>query len=89
MSFISHRCTCGHPDIYHSNNLHGPCSMHLCLCQGGRERGPSEVLPTKNNGLPVEQVAKPGTKPAGYTGITLCSCTSCVALYEELTGAPA
>jgi hypothetical protein len=84
MSFIVHRCECGHTDIAHDNG--GNRCQHRCPCTRLR-KGDIELLPTKNNGVPVETVAKPGTKPPGYTGATLCGCNGYQGLYRELTGA--
>lgn len=85
MSFIVHRCiTCDHIDIAHDNNG-GQCQMS-CRCPR-LQAGDIELLPTKNNGQPVETIAKPGTSPSGYAGAKLCGCEGCVALYTELVGA--
>jgi hypothetical protein len=87
MSFLIHRCACGHPDIFHGGKREGSCEMKGCRCIGGRDMSAPEVLPTRNNGRPVETLVEPGTRPPGYTGLQLCPCAACVSLYRELTGA--
>jgi hypothetical protein len=84
MSFICHRCECGHIDLFHGRDSAAGCEMQD-RCQRG-DYGPPELLRTFNDGRLVEKIAKPGSRPIGYLGTPLCDCEPCVALYRELTG---
>lgn len=84
MSFIVHRCSCGHPDIFHGPKRGGSCEADDGCRQA--DDGPSELIPTFNDGRPVETVAEPGSRPNGYLSTSLCDCGQCVALYRQLTG---
>lgn len=76
MSIIIHRCSCGHPDIFHVNgNCHSGCDTRI------HELGAPEVIPTFVDGRHVEHVHKPGSKGAGYS---LCGCTDCLSLWETV-----
>src|SRR5688500_18212517 len=70
MSFLIHRCACGHIDLFHGSSRGGPCEMKTCRCQS-IDQGESWVLPTWNNGQLVESIAEPGSKPPAYTGLQL------------------
>lgn len=80
---IIHRCSCGHPDIYHQHPREvgtGHCSYGACVLRV-HELGTPEVLPTFVDGKLNEFVHEPGTMDAGYN---LCGCEDCRALYAEV-----
>lgn len=83
---IVHRCSCGHPDIYHrGSDPNGDCSYGTCQATR-HEFGPPEVIPTFADGKVNEYLFAPGDAESGYK---LCACEECGALYErENTGAP-
>lgn len=83
MSYIGHRCICGHPGIYHDGGRR--CQMRGCPC--AQERGSSpEVRPTFGlDGQPVERIIQPGGEIS--KGLRVCTCAGCKALYKKLTAA--
>jgi hypothetical protein len=84
VSVIIHRCSCGHPDIYHQHpqtvGNGGRCCNGEC---GARqhELGMPEVLPTFVDGVLNEYVHPPGGM---FAGCQLCDCPECRALYAEV-----
>jgi hypothetical protein len=72
---IVHRCSCGHPDIYHRGNT---CSSGWCRART-HELGLPEVIPTFVDGRLNEYVHKPGGDTSGFA---LCGCGDCLALYD-------
>lgn len=71
---IVHRCSCGHPDIFHRGQV---CSSGWCRART-HELGLPEVIPTFVDGQLVEHLHKPGGATSGYK---VCGCTDCEALY--------
>lgn len=84
MSIIVHRCSCGHPDIYHQHpqtvDKGGLCSYGACRARS-HELGAPEVIPTFVDGVLSEFVHEPGGKGSGFS---LCGCGDCKALYAEV-----
>lgn len=85
MSYIGHRCICGHADIVHNRHPKQPADTHCeitrCPCAAQRGSKP-ELLPTYGiDGQPIEQITQPGEKILG--SITTCTCAGCKALYRE------
>lgn len=81
MSIIVHRCSCGHPDIYHQHRDNpgaGHCSYGTCVLRT-HEYGAPEVIPTFVDGKVNDYLFEPGDTASGYN---LCSCEDCRALYE-------
>lgn len=81
---IIHRCSCGHPDVYHKHaqvvDKGGSCSYGACHARG-HELGMPELLPTWVDGRLNEYVYRPGDASSGYS---LCDCEDCMALYREV-----
>lgn len=87
MSYIGHRCGCGHPDIYHYQSAGSTrCENGGCGCRQLRPSGKPEVKPTFGlDGQPVERVMQPGETLAPQ--VKTHSCPDCKALYKKLTAA--
>lgn len=84
VSIIIHRCSCGHPDIYHQHprvvDNGGYCSYGSCSARQ-HELGAPELLPTFVDGVLNEYVYAPGSKGSGFS---LCDCGDCVTLYGQV-----
>lgn len=86
---LIHRCTCGHPDIYHHRGL--LCSHGTCPQKCGRfdsVSGEPELIPTFlwRNGRTEqnEQLLAPGSAygpPA--QPVRLCNCARCQEIYAN------
>ncbi|KDN86720.1 hypothetical protein [Kitasatospora cheerisanensis] len=94
MSYIGHRCACGHLDVHHRADSAG---REHCEAVGGvrcgkgcREISASILVPTFDlKGRQVPTVTGPGQqigKGAGYSR-PACACDNCRALHAELTAA--
>lgn len=93
MAAIVHRCTCGHPDTFHSS-ISSECTTAACPCPG-LDPGPPEVIPTwRSDGTPTgptvpdAEVIPPGTVDGNGVG-RLCACDACQALYRATVSAHA
>lgn len=81
---IVHRCSCGHPDIFHR---HPEAITNQTMCSNGscpantHELGMPELIPTFVDGQVNEFVHKPGSSTSG---LKLCDCADCRALYAEV-----
>lgn len=84
MSVIIHRCSCGHPDIYHQHpqlvDKGGHCSYGTCTARE-HALGAPEVIPTFVDGVLNEYVHAPGSKSSGFS---LCDCEDCRRLYAQV-----
>jgi hypothetical protein len=74
---IVHRCSCGHPDIYHTR---GVCSSGWCKARN-HELGLPEIIPTFVDGQLNKYLHKPGDAGSKTSGYSLCGCADCLALY--------
>ncbi|PBC71528.1 hypothetical protein BX265_6138 [Streptomyces sp. TLI_235] len=90
MSYLGHRCGCGHLDIHHKADA----AKSICEARGGASCGKGCRKSTKSvlvatydsKARPVEEIVPPGERfPNGF-GRTACACGNCQALYAELTG---
>lgn len=73
---IVHRCSCGHPDIYHRGNT---CSSGWCTART-HELGLPEIIPTFVDGQLNTHLHAPGRATSGYK---TCGCPDCEALYAN------
>lgn len=71
---IVHRCSCGHPDIYHRGDI---CSSGWCKART-HELGLPEIIPTFVDGKLNAYLHKPGFEGSKTSGYNLCDC---LALY--------
>ena len=74
---IVHRCSCGHPDIYHRGDT---CSSGWCRSRN-HEPGPPEIIPTFVDGQLNQYLHQPGPAGSKTSGYNLCGCDACLALY--------
>lgn len=95
MSFIGHRCGCGHTDIQHQKDPKR--GQGLCKGRAGRPchqpcdptDEPQVFATFDSKARPVEDIIEPGRRfptqemPGG--GEQTCDCDNCHALYAELT----
>ncbi|GAA1986573.1 hypothetical protein [Amycolatopsis minnesotensis] len=92
MTLIIHRCSCGHPDLFHRVDFASGAVEDCTGCLGGtHEFGPPEAIPswrtdpahptagTVADPNPVE----PGTTLQGLP--RLCGCQDCRDLYQRLS----
>lgn len=80
---IVHRCSCGHPDIYHRGNT---CSSGWCTART-HELGLPEVIPTFVDGKVNPYLHEPGHSGSATSGYNLCGCADCLALYATANAA--
>jgi hypothetical protein len=92
VSFIGHRCGCGHSDLQHialGNGRKCRASNATSCAKPCRKNPKSSVFATFDaKAKPVERIIPPGGRLAteGNVGPTTCDCDDCKALYAELTG---
>lgn len=90
MSYIGHRCGCGHTDLQHTTSDGG---RRTCRANGGKSCGngcrkveKAVIIPTFDiNGRRIGAVSAPGT-PLPALGTT-CACKACKELYAQLAAA--
>jgi hypothetical protein len=77
---IVHRCSCGHPDIYHRGEV---CSSGWCRARI-HELGLPEIIPTFVDGKLNDYLHKPGAAGSKTSGYNLCGCADCLALWATV-----
>jgi hypothetical protein len=86
MSMIIHRCTCGHPDLFHLNarTPNSECSYSWCPSRLHAFDSAPEVIRTWTwDGELVREITIPGQQVHPYQ--RTCACDECLALYALLT----
>lgn len=87
MSLLIHRCTCSHPEFFHSPQ--GECSYGWCACRKPDLDPTPELIPTvAAASQPVERCIEPGVV-WGVIGLRACDCSECRIAYDAQIGSVA
>lgn len=95
MSLITHRCSCGHPEWFHSRETigDGECMLGWCRHGGRHEKLESYLLVAYSSSITATAavetpIVEPGSKVMlhGRGPTQTCGCPECQALYRQLAG---
>lgn len=101
MSLLIHRCTCTHPDYFHTARerdangnvvqVYRACGNSGCACTQAELDPEPEVVPNRKLGAATADVL-PLTKPGNVVNKgtqspwETCGCETCKAAYRDATG---